>query len=138
MQIVCTPSISGIVADRGAQPVSSALQVHWNSRAGSQCVTLLKPGHVLRCCIRKSFITLCVASVKTSFDNTETAVRGYAASLVLLDETLRDYGDAALPARRLVRDYVTMLTDDVWHNPNPSPYLTERRDAGKRSEQGGA
>ncbi|MBS0560301.1 MAG: hypothetical protein JSR21_09630 [Proteobacteria bacterium] len=73
---------------------------------------------------------LMVATVKTSFDNTETAVRTYAASLILLDETLRDYGDSALPARRLLRDYVTMLTDDVWHNPNPSPYLTERREAG--------
>ena len=73
---------------------------------------------------------LMIATVKSSFDSTDNAVRSYAASLILLDETLRDYGDGALPARRLLRDYTTMLVNDLWRNPQGEPYLVERRAAG--------
>jgi NCAIR mutase (PurE)-related protein len=36
---------------------------------------------------------LMIATVKTSFNATGTAVRAYATDLTVLDETLRDYGN---------------------------------------------
>lgn len=77
---------------------------------------------------------LLVATVKTSFDATDSAVRSYAADLIVLDETLRDYGNGALPIRRSVRDYTSRLLTDVWL-AGDHPYLTENRQAGEALEQ---
>src|SRR5581483_12124184 len=57
---------------------------------------------------------LMIASVKNSFDSASTAVRTYAADLIVLDKTLQDYGDQALPARRQLRDYTVHVLNDVW------------------------
>jgi hypothetical protein len=57
---------------------------------------------------------LVIATVKTSFDATNTALPAYAADLIVLDETLRDIGDEALAARRLLRDYTGFVLRDVW------------------------
>lgn len=73
---------------------------------------------------------LLIATVKTSFDATDNAIRAYAADLVLLDETLRDYGDAARPARVLIRDYTLRILHDSWSGPDHRRFLTEDRAAG--------
>ncbi len=73
---------------------------------------------------------LMIATVKTSFDATDNAMRAYAANLVTLDETLRDYGEAALPARRLVRDYTQRLLHDNWPVQGGRPFVSEDRQAG--------
>lgn len=78
---------------------------------------------------------LLIATVKTSFDATDNAMRAYAADLIMLDETLRDYGDAALPARRLVRDYTARLLHDSWPKMGGRPFLTEDRQAGDMMER---
>ena len=57
---------------------------------------------------------LLIASAKGSWDSTDGAVRAYAGQLVLLDETLRDYGDEALEARGLLRDYTRRMMADMW------------------------
>ncbi|MEO8713711.1 MAG: hypothetical protein ABI369_01720, partial [Acetobacteraceae bacterium] len=36
---------------------------------------------------------LLIATAKTSFDSTDTALRNYGADLILLAEVFRDYGD---------------------------------------------
>ena len=36
---------------------------------------------------------LLIATVKTSYDSTNSALRTYAADITVLDETLREYGD---------------------------------------------
>ncbi len=77
---------------------------------------------------------LLIATVKTSYDNTNSAVRSYAADLTVLDETLRDYGEGALEARRRLRDYTTRLLDDVWRAPHEHPFLVEDRAAGELLE----
>jgi hypothetical protein len=77
---------------------------------------------------------LLIATVKTAYDNTHSALRVYAANLTVLDETLRDYGDGALAARRELRDYTTRLLDDVWRRPYDHPFLVENRVAGELLE----
>ena len=43
---------------------------------------------------------LLISTAKSSYDATESRIQNYAAELILLDETLRDYGDSALAPRR--------------------------------------
>lgn len=76
---------------------------------------------------------LLVATAKTSYDTTASQVRAYSADLIVLDETLRDYGDGALPIRRMLRDYTSRLLNDVWLSGD-HPYLTENRQAGDMME----
>lgn len=78
---------------------------------------------------------LLIATVKTSFDNTDTAVRSYSADLIVLDETLRDYGDTALAPRRLVRDYTALLLSRIWPTEGGSAFLVEHRDTGELMER---
>lgn len=77
---------------------------------------------------------LLIATVKTGYDNTNSALRTYAADLTVLDETLREYGDGAREARRLLRDYTTRLLDDIWRRPYDHPFLVENRAAGELME----
>lgn len=78
---------------------------------------------------------LMIATVKTSFDATDNAMRSYAANLAMLDETLRDYGDAALPARRLLRDYTLRILHDNWPDKGGRPFMRENRQAGDMMER---
>jgi hypothetical protein len=57
---------------------------------------------------------LLIATAKTSHDSTDTAMRSYAAELMLLDETFRDYGDAAAVPRSLLRQFTLRLLHDYW------------------------
>ncbi len=66
-----------------------------------------------------------VATAKSSYDTKDTNMRSFAADLIVLDETLRDYGDEALAARRSLRDYANRLLHDVWPETPVSPYLIE-------------
>jgi hypothetical protein len=73
---------------------------------------------------------LLISTVKTSFDGMNSAVRSYSADLTMLDDVLRDYGDGALPARRLLRDYTTRLLNDAWSVQEGHAFLVENREAG--------
>jgi hypothetical protein len=77
---------------------------------------------------------LLIATAKSSFDSTDTAIRTYAADLIMLDETLRDYGDDAIPARRLLRDYTTLLLRDNWPLEGGRKFMVENRPAGDMLE----
>lgn len=48
---------------------------------------------------------LMIATANTSSSSASAAVRAYAADLTALDQTMRDYGDEALAARRKVRNW---------------------------------
>ncbi len=43
--------------------------------------------------------------------------------MIILDETLRNYGDDALAARRALRDYATALLHTVWLDRPSNPYI---------------
>ena len=66
---------------------------------------------------------LLVATAKSSFDTKDANVRSFATDIVALDETLRQYGDGALDARRSLRDYANKLLHNVWLDRDPGPYL---------------
>jgi hypothetical protein len=73
---------------------------------------------------------LLVASVKTSFDTTDTQMRSFAANLILLDQTLRDYGPEATKARELLRDYTARSIEDHWPQETDHPVRIENMDSG--------
>ena len=52
---------------------------------------------------------LLTASVKNAFDATDTQIHQFASTLILLHETLRDYGDGTTEARDLLRRYTERL-----------------------------
>jgi hypothetical protein len=78
---------------------------------------------------------LLIATAKTSFDGIESAVRAYSAEMIVLDETLRDYGDAAKTPRRLLRDYTTLLQHNVWPAEGGSAFIQDSRDTGVLMER---
>jgi hypothetical protein len=53
---------------------------------------------------------LLIASAKTSFDSTDAEMPSYAADLIVLDGTLRNYGVDAEPAREMLLDYTRHAT----------------------------
>jgi hypothetical protein len=72
---------------------------------------------------------LLVATVKTSYDTTDHSVRGYSADLILLHETLRDYGQgAAARPIDLLRRYTERVMADTWpETGSRAPFAEDRR-----------
>ncbi len=68
---------------------------------------------------------LLIATAKTTYDRTEHDIRGYAAELILLNETLRDYGNDAAAPRALLRKYTAMLLEDSWPTGDSRPAQVE-------------
>lgn len=74
---------------------------------------------------------LLVATAKTSYDTTDHSIRGYAANLILLHESLRDYGkDAAAQPIDLLRRYTERVVADNWPKSGERPPFREDRAAG--------
>ena len=57
---------------------------------------------------------LLTASVKNGFDATDTQIHQFASTLILLHETLRDYGDGTTEVRDLLRRYTARSIADHW------------------------
>jgi len=57
---------------------------------------------------------LLIASVKKAFDASDSQIRQFASTLILLNETLKDYGDETAAARDLLRRYTTRAFEDNW------------------------
>jgi len=72
---------------------------------------------------------LLIATAKTSYDSTDRAIRGYAAELALLNETLRDYGGDASVPRELLRGFTERLLQDGWPKSGERPVLLEDEEA---------
>jgi hypothetical protein len=64
---------------------------------------------------------LLTASSKTVFDTTTTDIRTYAASLIQLDNSLREYGPDADAARRILRAYTAAAIASTWAQEPPPP-----------------
>lgn len=77
---------------------------------------------------------LLIATAKTTFDRTEHDIRSYAAELILLNETLRDYGDSAAAPRKLLREYTAQLLEDNWPSVADRPVVIENQAAGTMLE----
>jgi hypothetical protein len=59
---------------------------------------------------------LLVATTKTSFDQTDTEVKGLATDIIMLDRSLRDYGPPSEDARALLHDFAERLKNQIWPN----------------------
>jgi len=77
---------------------------------------------------------LLIATGKSTYDRADADNRSYAAELILLNETLRDYGNAAAVPRALLRQYTAQALRDVWPEPGEGPVRVENQEAGETLE----
>ena len=68
---------------------------------------------------------LLIASVKNSFDSTDGQIRRFSATLILLNQTLGDYGPETIEARQLLRRYTARALDDNWPEESDQPVRME-------------
>ncbi|MDR5738866.1 hypothetical protein [Caballeronia sp. LZ016] len=62
---------------------------------------------------------LLTASAKTVFDTTDNDVRSYAAAIIELDHTMRDYGAELAETRALLRAYTAAAVASTWPGETP-------------------
>ena len=74
---------------------------------------------------------LLIASVKNSFDTTDSEIRHFAATLLLLNQTLTEYGPETTEARDLLRRYTESALDDNWPEDRSTPIRMENPRSGK-------
>jgi hypothetical protein len=74
---------------------------------------------------------LLLASVKNAFDTTDAQIRTFASTLILLDQTLADYGPETAAARTMLRDYTARALADNWPADRAQPVVMEDVEAGK-------
>jgi hypothetical protein len=74
---------------------------------------------------------LLIASVKNSFDTTDAQIRHFAATLILLNQTLADYGPETAEARDMLRRYTHRALADNWPTDKAAPIKMEDVEAGK-------
>jgi hypothetical protein len=63
---------------------------------------------------------LLIASAKGTLDRADQQVRSYAADLILLDQTLRDYGADADPVRGMLLQYTENVLRTTWPDKTPT------------------
>ncbi len=73
---------------------------------------------------------LLIASVKNAFDNTNSEIRHFAATLILLHQTLADYGPETAEPRAMLRRYSGLALADNWPE-DEVPVRMEDPEAGK-------
>jgi hypothetical protein len=69
---------------------------------------------------------LLIATGKSSSDSTDQQVRSYAADIILLAETLRDYGADAAKPTGLLREFTVSTLQDIWPQNGADPNLANR------------
>ncbi len=74
---------------------------------------------------------LLLASVKNSFDATDSQIRQFAATLILLNQTLSDYGPETAPARGMLRRYTARALEDNWPEDSTAPVRMEDTQSGE-------
>ena len=61
---------------------------------------------------------LLIATAKSTSDTADREMRAYAADIILLDRTLRSYGEEAVMPRALLRQATERTLRDLWPGPN--------------------
>ncbi len=59
-------------------------------------------------------LAMLISTAKTTYDTADRDLRTFSADLILLDETLRDYGEAAAGPRGLLRQYTQRMIAETW------------------------
>ena len=70
---------------------------------------------------------LLIATAKGSSDSTDRNVRSYAADIICMAETLRDYGADATTPMDLLRRFTSPTLHDIWPEDGAAPDLADRR-----------
>jgi hypothetical protein len=70
---------------------------------------------------------LLIATAKSSSDTTDRDVRSYAADIIVLAETLRDYGNDAAKPTDLLRRFTGQTLRDIWPEDGSAPVLADPR-----------
>ena len=68
---------------------------------------------------------LLIATAKSSSDTTDRDVRSYAADIIVLAETLRDYGADAVMPRDMLRRFTDRTLHDIWPQDGAAPTLAD-------------
>jgi hypothetical protein len=95
-----------------------------------ETLDVIKLGTGMLSVLASLVLGLLIATAKTSHDQTDQAIRNYAAQLALLNETLRDYGGAASVPRDRLREYTRRFLQEGWPNDGTPPAIAD--DAGTR------
>lgn len=74
---------------------------------------------------------LLIASVKNAFDTTDSQIRHFSATLILLNQTLADYGPETANTRDMLRRYSYRALADNWPADKATPIRMEDAEAGK-------
>jgi hypothetical protein len=77
---------------------------------------------------------LLIATAKSDSDTLNREIRGFAADLILLHGTLRDYGPEADAPRGALRRYTARIVEEMWR-PGSPPVVLEDTAAGTLLEE---
>lgn len=133
MNAITTSLLIAICVFGGAAVGLNLHRVVPRGHLAKETLDTIRLGTAMLSVLTSLVLGLLIATVKTSYDSTNNAVRQYATDLLVLDETLRDYGNEALAARRLLRDYTMRIYDDVWTGRGV-PELVEHANAARMIE----
>jgi hypothetical protein len=78
---------------------------------------------------------LLIATAKSASDTTDREMRSYATDLILLDRTLRSYGEGAASPRALLRRSTARTIQDIWPMPGGHVVGLDDVSAGRMLEQ---
>jgi hypothetical protein len=70
-------------------------------------------------------LAMLISTAKTTYDSTDRDLRTFSADLILLDETLRDYGNDARAPRDLLRRYTARMIAETWPAADAPPVLDD-------------
>jgi hypothetical protein len=91
--------------------VQPYLSEHHRSRETMELVRLIVAMLVTFTALVLGMLT---TSVKSSFDKADSGMKGFAAELIQLDESLRQYGGEAASAREQLRNYTAAVIASTW------------------------
>jgi hypothetical protein len=91
--------------------VQPYLSEHHRSRESMELVRLVVAMLVTFTALVLGMLT---TSVKSSFDKADSGMKGFAAELIQLDESLRQYGGEAASAREQLRNYTAAVIASIW------------------------
>ncbi len=84
------------------------------SHLGKETQDVVRLGTGMLSVLASLVLGLLIATAKTSYDTTDHEIRSFAADLILLNETLRDYGDAAAAPRDRLLGFTRQMRGDIW------------------------
>ena len=112
--------------------LNAFLPEHHRSQASHDAIKL---GTGMISVLASLVLGLLIANIKGSFDTTDAQIRSFAATLIQLDQALRDYGPETANARDELRDYTARAIEDQWPHEHDHPAKMEDASAGQELDK---